>query len=349
MRTKLLIGAAALVAAMALPAVTATAAGASGTSPDPNQATVMLAKSPYGQILVVGGAGAGYIPATQTTPAHYIFPTGTSLYSPSIDPPTYKASGQPYKAGCTTVVHMGTSQGNISCTGAETDPQADWPALTTDAPPVSGPGIDPRQLGSVYRTDLGTYQVTYGGHPLYLFDPGPHSYFGANFYETLLPLPPEHTAWYLISRAGLPATGPATIETEAPQPGTTYTSTKLAVEMLPNVVPGGAAVSAYSFSLDTPTKSACYAVCSRLMIPVYTVGAPVIGSGVNASAVGTITRPNGVEQVTYNGMPLYIYSQEQPLAGPGGLGTTGSAGNGDGVTAKGGPMKMTGSFSLVTP
>jgi hypothetical protein len=195
MRTKLLFGAAALVATL-LPVATATAAGGSGTGPDPNQATVMLANSPYGQILVVGGAGAGYVPATPTTQAHYVFPTGTSLYSPSIDPPTYKAlAGQPYRAGCTTVVHMGTSQGNVSCTGSELDRHADWPALTTDAPAVSGPGIAPGLLGSVYRADLGTYQVTYGGHPLYLFDPGPHSYFGANFYETVLPLPPEHTAW----------------------------------------------------------------------------------------------------------------------------------------------------------
>jgi predicted lipoprotein with Yx(FWY)xxD motif len=204
-------------------------------------------------------------------------------------------------------------------------------------------------LGAIWRADLNTYQVTYNGHPLYLFVPVAGDVSGANFFETVLPLPPWHTAWFLLSPLGVPATGPATLETEAPQPGTTYSSTQLAVEMLPNKVPGGAAVSAYSFSLDRATHSSCYALCMRLMIPVYTVGTPIAGTGVNASAIGTVTRPNGMLQVTYNGMPLYIYSQEQVLTNSSGLITTGTAGNGQGVTAKGGPLKATGTFSLVTP
>jgi predicted lipoprotein with Yx(FWY)xxD motif len=228
----------------------------------------------------------------------------------------------------------------VSCTGLEGDRHADWPALTTDAPPVSGPGVDPWLLGSVYRSDLGTYQVTYAGHPVYLFDPGPNSYRGANFYETVLPLPPWHTAWYLMNRDGLPATGQATVETEAPQAGTTYSTPKLAVEMLPGIVPGGVAVSAYKYGRDTSTASHCYAGCQRFMIPVYTVGAPIIGSGVNASEVGTITRPNGTLQVTYNGHPLYIYSAEQLLAGGSGPSTTGTAGNGEGATFDAGTFRL---------
>jgi predicted lipoprotein with Yx(FWY)xxD motif len=346
MRIKLCIGAAALVATTVLPLATATAGGAGGSSPDLNQATVRVASSPYGPILVVGGAGAGC-----TSPTSCVYPPGSTLYMATVDPPPYKTTpGQSYTAGCGTTVES-TAFGDISCTGTETDPTADWPALTTDAPPISGNGVIPGMLGSVWRADLNTYQVTYNGHPLYFFEPGKRNYAGANFYETVLPLPPWNTAWFLVSPSGLPATGPATLETQAPQPGTTYTSTQLAVQMLPNAVPGGAAVSAYSFSLDMATHSTCYALCMRLMIPVYTVGAPIAGSGVNASAIGTITRPNGSEQVTYNGMPLYIYSQEQPLAGAGGLISTGTAGNGQGATARGGPLtgNATGTFSLVTP
>ncbi|HEX3334483.1 MAG TPA: hypothetical protein VHS57_09085, partial [Acidimicrobiales bacterium] len=302
MRNKLLIGAAALAAATVLPIATATVAGGTGT--DPNQATVKLGHGQYGLDLVVGGAGAGYVAATSTTTAHYDYPPGTPVYFATIDPPTGRVlPGQSYTAGCKTVVVTGLPQGNLSCTGAETG-NSDWPALTTDAPPVASPGVETNLLGSVYRADLGTYQVTYAGHPLYLFAPGRQNFFGANFYETVKPLPPWHTAWYLLSPTGLPATGPATIETEAPQTGTTYSNTELAVEMLPNVVPGGVAVSAYAYSGDTSKVSKCSNACARLMIPVDTVGAPVIGSGVNASAVGTIRRLDGTEQVTYNGQPL---------------------------------------------
>jgi predicted lipoprotein with Yx(FWY)xxD motif len=78
-------------------------------------------------------------------------------------------------------------------------------------------------------------------------------------------------------------------------------------------------------------------------IPLRTVGTPVLKSGVSPSAVGVIWRADGTEQVTYNGKPLYIYNQEQPLANSSGLITTGSGGNGNGVSAFGG------TFSLVTP
>ena len=348
MRSRWIMGAVAtIVGLLALPA-TASAAGFmhhpfrhGGGRPSPGAAVVSVESGPYGPVLVVGGAGAGYMPATSTTPAGYLFPAGTSLYEPTIDPPTYGASFfHEYQAGCTTTVVVSEAEGPLSCTGSETDISADWPAFTTDAPPIAGPGVNRFLLGAVYRTDLGAYQVTYAGHPLYLFDPGPDSFFGANFYETVQPLPPESTAWFLLSPSGNPATGPAALETESPQAGTTYNSTELATEMLPGV--GGAAVSVYTFSRDSHF-STCYDACARDFIPLETSGTPTLGAGVNPSAVGTVWRADGTRQVTYDGHPLYIYSQEQPLAGASGLITTGTGGNGNGVNAFGGR------FSLITP
>jgi predicted lipoprotein with Yx(FWY)xxD motif len=304
-------------------------------------AVVSIEQGPYGPVLVVGGDGAGYVPAEPPTPAHYIFPAGSALYFPTVDPPAFDRT--PYRAGCTTTVVEGTAQGTLSCTGSETDRTADWPAFTTDRRPVAGPGVNPRLLGSVYRADLGSYQVTYAGHPLYLFDPGPSSFFGANFFESVLPLPPWHTAWYLLSPDGRPAPGQANLETEAPQAGTSYSSTVLAAEMLPNAVPGGAAITVYSFSADSHSQSNCYWACEREFIPVFTSGPPSIQAGVNPSRVGVIRRSDGSLQVTYDGHPLYIYSQEQPLVGEEGLVTTGSAGNGNGIHAFGG------TFSVVSP
>ena len=42
-----------------------------------------------------------------------------------------------------------------------------WPPVLTSGPPVAGPGIDQRALGTIVRPD-GAHQVTYHGRPLYL-------------------------------------------------------------------------------------------------------------------------------------------------------------------------------------
>ena len=294
-----------------------------------NHAVVSVESSPYGQVLVVGGSGAGPF-----------YPAGSALYFATVDPRVGSGS---YVPGCTTTIVDGTSQGNISCTGSETDETADWPAFTTDLAPVAGAGVHSSLLGSVYRADLGKYQVTYAGHPLYLFDPGPGSFFGANFFESALPLPPWHTAWYLLSPDGRPAAGPANLEVEAPAPGTSYSEPALGAEMLPNAVPGGAAITVYSFSRDSANHSSCAGACARDFIPVITVATPTLQAGVDAGAVGVIQRADGSDQVTYDGHPLYFYSEERPLVGPMGLVTTGSAGNGNGVHAFGG------TFGTVNP
>jgi predicted lipoprotein with Yx(FWY)xxD motif len=343
MRTKLMISAiAAAVAMILLPAGSASAFGFDHPKhglgpPGPGSAVVNVESGPYGQVLVVGGSGAGPYPA------------GSSLYFPTIDPPTYGASlFHPYQPGCTAaIIASGPTLAGpppLSCTGLVTDTTktVDWPAFTTTGYPVAGPGVNQRLLGAVWRTDLNAFQVTYAGHPLYLFDPGPDSFFGANFYETVLPLlPPENTAWFLISPWGTPATGPATLETESPQTGTTYSTTKLAAEMLPGV--GGLTASVYSFSNDWSSFSWCYFACARAFIPLTTVGTPNVGPGVNPSEVGTTLRFDGTKQVTYDGHPLYLYDQEQALGTLSAPVFNGTAGNGDGVSAFGG------TFSLVSP
>jgi predicted lipoprotein with Yx(FWY)xxD motif len=291
-------------------------------------AVVTVESGPYGKVLVLGGSGAGP------------FPAGSSLYVPSIDPPAVdNVVTTPYQAGCTTTLVSAGKGKMLSCTGPETDRRADWPAFTTSGRPVAGPGVNPYALGAVYRADLGTFHVTYAGHPLYLFDGGPHSFFGANFYETVSPLPPWHTAWFLMNPAGIPAPGPAHIEAEAPHPGTTYSTTELATEMLP-ALKGGVAVSVHSFSRDSSTASRCSGSCARDLIPLETVGPPTVGAGVSAASIGTVTRPDGAQQVTYGGRPLYIYSQEQPLLGAKGPVPTGTAGNGSGTSAYGGTSDL---------
>jgi predicted lipoprotein with Yx(FWY)xxD motif len=305
---------------------------------------VSVESSPYGEVLVVGGNGAGYDPTSPAAdPAGYLYPPGSSLYSPSIDPPAFGRS--PYVAGCdaTTQATSPIEGGPDTCAGSETDPTADWPALTTDAPPVAGPGVDRWLLGAVYRADLGTYQVTYAGHPLYLFDQGPNSFTGEDFFESAGPiLFPWQTAWFLMSADGQFNPGAANLSVLTPQSGTDYSSNVLATEMLPNIgLPGGVPVAVYTFSADVRGHSRCYGACAREFIPVTTVGTPTELAGVNPTAIGVTRRFDGTLQVTYNGHPLYIYNQEQPLPlGPSDIQTVG---NGNGVTGFGGTL------SLVSP
>jgi len=61
----------------------------------------------------------------------------------------------------------------------------------------------------------------------------------------------------------------------------------------------------YLYAMDAPFSSSCDAVCLQNWPSVPTQGKPVAGEGVDAALLGTLLRPDGTEQVTYNGWPLY--------------------------------------------
>jgi ketosteroid isomerase-like protein len=49
---------------------------------------------------------------------------------------------------------------------------------------------------------------------------------------------------------------------------------------------------------------------------------PTVGSGANASMIGTTARSDGKPQVTYNGHPLYLYAGDQKAGDTNGQGVT---------------------------
>jgi predicted lipoprotein with Yx(FWY)xxD motif len=67
----------------------------------------------------------------------------------------------------------------------------------------------------------------------------------------------------------------------------------------------------YLFEKDTGTKSSCSGACASAWPPFTTSGKPKAGSGATASLVGTTTRSDGTDEVTYNGHPLYYYAGDQ--------------------------------------
>lgn len=63
----------------------------------------------------------------------------------------------------------------------------------------------------------------------------------------------------------------------------------------------------YLFTKDSPNKTTCFDNCLVNWPPLLVSGTPTAGAGVDDSRLGTIVRPDGATQVTYNGMPLYYF------------------------------------------
>jgi predicted lipoprotein with Yx(FWY)xxD motif len=324
MSTRQLVGAVAAAAFVLL--VLLATLGVFTTKAVPKGAIVsVLTTAKYGKVLVVGGKeGAGL--------------GGFPLYEFSGDSDgrlgcgTTKAKG--YDAGASVIVPL-------SCTGPERDllddvSSDDWPAFTTKATPIAGPGVEQKLLGTIHRRGIGN-QVTYAGHPLYLFDQ-PSSPFvpqGENFMETVRPLPPWHGYWYLVSSlTGAPAPGVATIEGEVLSNG----DHALAVEEDANV--DHLAVTVYSATL-TRAVAACSASCVNQWSPVLSSAMPKIAPGIDPLNVGVARTASGLFQVTYKGRPLYLYTKEKVSLRRGGrIDQLATQGNGAGVTGPGGVMSV---------
>ncbi len=121
----------------------------------------------------------------------------------------YISSDHGHSYGCTTGA-TSTPVGPITCTGPSNDKNAEWPAITTNGRPVAGPGVSRALLGRVFRKGVG-WQVTYAGHPLYLFDQQPGAVTGEGWFEP--GLPPWHGIWWLMSPGGQPVPWAGTLTT----------------------------------------------------------------------------------------------------------------------------------------
>jgi predicted lipoprotein with Yx(FWY)xxD motif len=78
----------------------------------------------------------------------------------------------------------------------------------------------------------------------------------------------------------------------------------------------------YLFKADQGTKSACTGACAGAWPPLLAKGKPTLGTGVNASLIGTAARPEGTTQLTYNGHPLYLFVKDQKAGETNGQGVS---------------------------
>jgi predicted lipoprotein with Yx(FWY)xxD motif len=251
-------------------AVPATAAGkATGT-------VITTTQGPFGTMLVVGsGKYAGY-----------------TVYAITSD--------QPGSFGCTATIIKTLPGGPGSCTGPSNDQKAEWPAVTTTGAPVAGPGVSKSLLGTVVRPGIGD-QVTYGGHPLYLFDQMAGAVSGQGWDEPTLP--PWHGLWWVLNPSGQFQAWPETLTTTQ-----IAGKTVLAALMLTGI--GWERFPVYSYSKDTSSSSQCGGTCAVAWPPVISSGSPALVGAVSRSSLGTLTRSGGTTQLTYNGKPLYLDANE---------------------------------------
>jgi predicted lipoprotein with Yx(FWY)xxD motif len=294
-------------AALALTATPALASTAASTAHHaaPSGTKIIVADTAFGRSLAVGSG-----PFKNFT-----------LYYISSD------HGRSY--GCTTGA-TSTPVGPITCTGPSNDQNAEWPAITTNGRPVAGPGVSRALLGRVFRKGVG-WQVTYAGHPLYLFDRQSGSVTGEGWFEP--GLPPWHGIWWLMSPGGQPVPWAGTLTTAR-----VGGQTVLAEPFMTGI--GWVKFPVYTFSGDLGSyTSSCTAIsaCARVWPPLYTNGSPGY-SGVPGSGVGVTSLPSGLSQTTWNGRPLYLFSNE--ALAPTSNGGAVPVGNGNGIKAFGGTFSL---------
>jgi predicted lipoprotein with Yx(FWY)xxD motif len=75
----------------------------------------------------------------------------------------------------------------------------------------------------------------------------------------------------------------------------------------------------YMFTADMHGMSMCTGSCTKPWPAVTTTGTPTAGSGVQASALGTIAN-GGAQQVTYLGHPLYYFIRDKSAGSTAGEG-----------------------------
>ena len=76
---------------------------------------------------------------------------------------------------------------------------------------------------------------------------------------------------------------------------------------LGQILVDGKGMTLYIFTNDTPDQSNCSGNCLANWPPLLTQGNPTLGTGVDASLVGTATLADGTQIVTYDHQPLYYF------------------------------------------
>lgn len=108
-----------------------------------------------------------------------------------------------------------------------------------------------------------------------------------------------------------PASPAAAGGTTSSSPASTSGSMiKSAHTSLGTIVVNSRGFALYAFALDTATTSKCTGSCATYWPPLKGPVTALPGSNLRPKLLGTIKRPDGTVQATYNGHPLYTYKAD---------------------------------------
>jgi len=145
----------------------------------------------------------------------------------------------------------------------------------------------------------------------------------------------------VAAACGSSQSSPAT--TSAPSTPAPTSAAKLSsatISSVGSVLTGPNGKTLYYFTTDSPTSSTCTGTCAATWPPLVVSGGSkaALGSGLTGT-LGSLTRPDGTTQVTYDQHPLYYYSSD----------TAAGQAKGEGVDGTWFVLKTSGSPGATSP
>jgi predicted lipoprotein with Yx(FWY)xxD motif len=111
----------------------------------------------------------------------------------------------------------------------------------------------------------------------------------------------------LIAACGSSASTSSTTAKTASKPASSGSTVAVGTTKLGKILVGPNGRTLYEFLADKGKTSTCFTACATEWPPLTVTGSVKAGPGINASLLGTTARTAGVNQVTYDGHPLYYY------------------------------------------
>ena len=109
---------------------------------------------------------------------------------------------------------------------------------------------------------------------------------------------------------GYPVSSSATTAPPAAASATAGGTLQLGDTTLGKVLVDQAGMTLYMFTKDTQGQtSTCVDKCLAAW-PAFSAASPTAGTGLDASMLSTIARPDGSPQIAYDGWPLYYYAED---------------------------------------